>query len=266
MSELIGLLPAAGRGTRLGTIPASKEIMPLGFHPVEASNEAPWKAFTTIESHLRAFALAGVTRVAIVLGKNKFDIVDYLGSGERFGLEIAYLYQETLRGMPFALDIAYPWVGNAHTVFTMPDTLIQPDSTVKRLNDHHRSIGADLTLGLFQTDNPAKFGMVEIEGLAAKDGSGEVVNARIVRFIDKPRRTTLRLMWGLAVWTPVFGAFMNRHLSTLPADRPEYVLSDVFQAAVNSDMKVGHLNLAGSCYNDIGTPEEFQRVVQTLAL
>ena len=253
--ELIGLLPAAGRGTRLGPIPTSKEIMPLGFESIPEKMDA-WRPFTTMESHLRAFAQAGIRRVAIVLGRGKFDIIDYLGSGERFGLEIAYLYQEQLRGMPFALDIAHPWVGAADTVFTMPDTLVQPEDTVTRLNTHHRSSGADLTLGLFATDNPAKFGMVKIDGDGAK--------ARIVQFIDKPKQTTLKLMWGLAVWTPVFGAFMHKHLSTLSADRPEYVLSDVFQAAVDAGMKVAHLDLVGSRYNDIGTPEEFQQVVRAL--
>ena len=260
MTDLIGLLPAAGRGTRLGNIPTSKEIMPLGFHPVSAIDGGGWQTFTTMESHLRAFNAAGVRRVAIVLGKGKFDIVDYLGDGARFGLEIAYLYQERLRGMPFALDIAYPWTGDANTVFTMPDTLIQPESTVSQLNEHHRSSGCDLTLGLFETDNPAKFGMVEISGGSDADTG----HARITRFIDKPKQTTLKLMWGLAIWTPVFGEFMNRHLSKLPVDRPEYVLSDVFQAAVDAGLRVGHLHLADSRYSDIGTPEEYQRVVLSL--
>lgn len=252
--ELVGLLPAAGRGSRLGAIPSSKEIMPLGFHPVDDGESARWKPFTTMEAHLRAHAQAGIRRTIIVLGRNKYDIMDYLGSGERYGLKLSYLFQEALRGMPFALDLARPWAASATTMFSMPDTLIEPTESFALLARHHEARQADVTLGLFPTDNPSKFGMVDI----GADG-------RINRFVDKPKQTRLTLMWGLAVWSPRFAGFMHEYLAHVPADAKETVLSDVFQAAVDAGLHVEPLRLDGASYSDVGTPEEFQGVVQSLA-
>ncbi len=62
MSELIGLLPAAGRGSRLGPIPCSKEIMPLGFQAQTTPDGTIWQPVTAIETHLRALKLAGARR------------------------------------------------------------------------------------------------------------------------------------------------------------------------------------------------------------
>jgi len=257
MSELIGLLPAAGRGSRLGPIPSSKEVMPLGFelcYP-EEDRHAGWRPFTTIESHLHAYRKAGVERVVIVLGSKKTDIMEYLGSGSRYGLHIAYLFQEELRGMPFALDLARPFTHECTTVFSMPDTLIEPHDSIARLSHAHRQVGADLSLGLFETDNPSKFGMVELDN-----------EGRIVRFADKPSATDLRLMWGLAVWSPAFTRFMGDHLADVAKGSPETVLSDILEKALHAGMTVHGVELKGAIYNDIGTPEEFQSVVRKLAL
>ncbi|MFK7963250.1 MAG: NDP-sugar synthase [Burkholderiaceae bacterium] len=254
--DLIGVLPAAGRGSRLGPIPSSKEVMPLGFvrDQVTDAAQAGWKPFTTIEAHLQAFREAGVSRVVVILGHNKYDIMEYLGGGARYGLSISYLFQDELRGMPFALDLAQPWSNGATTLFTMPDTLIEPADSTARLLHSHEQASADLSLGLFETDNPAKFGMVQLD----KEN-------RIVKFVDKPRTTDLRLMWGLAVWSPKFAEFMHERLAKTPLSDKETVLSDIFDEALQAGMHVQGVELKGCTYNDIGTPEEFQRVVGNLA-
>lgn len=254
--NLIGVLPAAGRGSRLGPIPSSKEIMPLGFvrEQAEGDTQNGWKPFTTMEAHLQAFREAGIQKVVVILGHNKFDIMEYLGGGARYGLSISYVFQDELRGMPFALDLAQPWSLGATTVFTMPDTLIEPSDATARLVRSHEHADADLSLGLFETDNPAKFGMVELDS-----------DNRIVRFVDKPHTTDLHLMWGLAVWSPKFASFMHDRLVNTPLSDNETVLSDIFDEALQAGMHVQGVELNGCAYNDIGTPEEFQRVVGNLA-
>lgn len=254
--NLIGVLPAAGRGSRLGPIPSSKEVMPLGFVRGQSVGGAQngWKPFTTIEAHLQAFKDAGIEKVVVILGHNKFDIMEYLGGGARYGLRISYVFQDELRGMPFALDLAQPWSLGATTVFTMPDTLIEPADATARLVRSHEQADADLSLGLFETDNPAKFGMVELDS-----------ENRIVSFVDKPHTTDLHLMWGLAVWSPKFATFMHDRLASTPLTDNETVLSDIFDEALQAGMHVQGVELKGCTYNDIGTPEEFQRVVGHLA-
>ncbi|MEI8306350.1 MAG: sugar phosphate nucleotidyltransferase [Chloroflexales bacterium] len=254
MSEIVGLLPAAGRGSRLGPIPCSKEIMPLGFQP-SASAPLAWQPVTAIETHLNALHQAGARRAVVIIGESKADVVRYVGDGSRYGLATAYVYQQHLRGMPFALSLARPWIGNATTLFSMPDTLITPRDTVARLAEEHRRCGADVTLGLFPTATPQKFGMV------AQD-----VEGRIVRFVDKPAQTDLTLMWGMAAWSPRFADFLDADLAHRPVDGPEVVLSDVFAAALADGLVIRGTVMEGARYHDIGTPEDFQSVVLHLAL
>lgn len=255
MSELVGLLPAAGRGSRLGPIPCSKEIMPLGFEAVAEGGRSPWRPVTAIESHLRALRGAGAGRAVIVIGETKADVVRYVGDGEPYGLPVAYVYQRQLRGMPFALDLARPWLRGATVLFAMPDTLVHPGDTMALLAERHRAGGADVTLGLFHTATPHKFGMVD------RDAAG-----RVRGFVDKPARTHLELMWGLAAWSPRFTEFLHGYLGGLAAGGPECVLSDVFAAGLAAGLRIEGVELAGSAYHDIGTPEDFQAVVRALAL
>ncbi len=258
MKKIVGLFPAAGRGSRLGTIPCSKEIMPLGFQSSNTDNEESkqaWHPVTAIETHLEAFRLAGVQQIGIVVGQAKWDIVRYLGNGMRFGLPIAYFFQEQLHGMPFALDLAYPWVQEATILFSMPDTLITPINAMVNLKERHQASGADITLGLFSTDKPHKFGMVALDEVGG-----------IVDFIDKPRQTKLKFMWGCAAWSANFTQFMHEYLINLPMSNSEVVLSDVFLAALQAGYQFEAFQIEAGHYHDIGTPESFQTAVYDLAL
>ncbi len=255
MNKIVGILPAAGRGSRLGAIPCSKEIMPLGFRSHITTNNQKWRSITTIETHLQAFKVAGVEQAAVIIGGSKFDIVRYLGNGDRHGIPIAYFYQEQLRGMPFALDLPCIWMENKTVLFSMPDTLITPSNIMKELINHHNAQQADVTLGLFPTDAPHKFGMVELDD-----------NGRIIHFIDKPAQSHLKYMWGYAAWSPRFTYFMHDYLTDLPTEGPECVLSDIFSAALQRQLKIESFIASGSHYHDIGTPESFQAAVLEMAL
>ncbi|WP_081752557.1 sugar phosphate nucleotidyltransferase [Kallotenue papyrolyticum] len=254
-TDLVGLLPAAGRGSRLGAIPCSKEIMPLGFQLQAIGDGRHWRPITALETHLKALRCANVTRAAIIISESKADIVRYIGNGERYGISITYLYQQQLSGMPFALDLATSWIGKATTVFSMPDTIIEPIDTMMRVVEQHLTHPADVTLGLFQTTTPHKFGMVEVTS-----------DAVIRRFIDKPLHTDLTLMWGLAVWSPRFTQYMSAFLKSITSSEKEIVLSDIFQAALEGGLTFRGVVLEDARYRDIGTPEDFQAVVYDLAL
>ncbi len=254
MNKLVGILPAAGRGSRLGVIPCSKEIMPLGFHPDSSYHPKHWHPVTTIELHLQAFKGAGVDQTAIIIGGSKFDIVEYLGNGYRYGLSIAYFYQEQLRGMPFAIDIPSDWFQDATVLFSMPDTLITPSSVMADLVEHHYARQSDITLGIFSTLTPQKFGMVDFDE-----------SDRIIDFVDKPTKTHLKYMWGCAAWSPRFSYFMTDYLSKIPQESPECVLSDIFLAALHDGLNIQAFISEGSQYHDIGTPQSFQSAVYEMA-
>ena len=198
---------------------------------------------------------AGAQQVFIILGEGKSDLMRYYGDGTRFATNISYLYQEKLHGMPQAIDLARPWLDDHTVLFGMPDTIIEPDDCFSRLLAFHDQEMADLTLGLFPTTNPSKFGMVELDG-----------GINVIRTIDKPKASNLRLMWGACCWSPRFTALMGEFLGHQEYNGKEVVLGDIFNYALELKLPVKGLVFETGKYIDIGTTSELSAALQQFSL
>lgn len=244
METLIGVVPAGGKASRLAPYPGPKELFPIGWQPYNVNGEVHRRPKVVSQYVIESMIAAGVTRVLIMVGEHKYDILRYYGSGQRYGVSISYLFQEEPSGMVHAIDLAYSWTKGARILFGMPDTIIHPNDAFSLLLHQHRSQPADLTLGLFTTHRPEKFGMVET------DRTG-----RIIAHIDKPRETALTQMWGFAVWDAAFTELIHE-VTNSSAKRGELVLGDVIDEALARDMAmVGH-HFPDGLYIDIGTYDE----------
>src|SRR5262245_49491903 len=103
--ELIGLIPAAGKGVRLG-LPYPKELYPV----IRDNRYKPVAQF--VLDNLKA---AGLRHVVFVVNETKHQLLGYFGNGQRFGCHISYVVQEaangleasTSPGLAHALDSAY---------------------------------------------------------------------------------------------------------------------------------------------------------------
>lgn len=246
MSKIIGLIPAAGRGKRVAPLPCSKELFPIGFFMDTNAKGEIQPAPKAVGSYiLERMAVAGINIVFIVLGEGKWDIPSYFGDGSRFNTKIAYLFQENLWGMPYALNLIRPWLRDDSTVlFGMPDTIWTPQNAFQQLLDAHHKTLADLTLGLFPTKTPERFGMVEFNN-----------EGQLLYVIDKPTQTNLRYMWGIGCWGLKFAEFMDETLQKLSHSHQEIVLGDIFQAALDAGLNIRVLPFENGEYIDIGTPE-----------
>jgi glucose-1-phosphate thymidylyltransferase len=255
MHRLVGLVPAAGHGKRVAFLPCSKELFPIGFAHVGAQNRRELKPRAVGEYLLDRMRIAGVERVLIILSRGKWDIMHYFGDGSRFGLQIAYLFQENVWGMPYALDLARPWLRDEIVLFGMPDTIFRPINAFSKLLIAHQRFSADVTLGLFPTTTPERFGMVEFDN----------DSYRALNIIDKPDKTDLKYMWGIGCWGPVFTKFLHNQLQVLSPPSKEIVLGDIFQAAIEANLKVQVLPFEQGEFIDIGTPDELARAVKRFA-
>jgi glucose-1-phosphate thymidylyltransferase len=146
------------------------------------------------------------------------------------------------------LDQAYPFVKDATVALGFPDMLFDPDEAFTHILKRLRSSESDVTLGLFPTDNPHKTDMVEL------------AEASAVRRIEvKPPATDLELCWGIAAWTPTFSNFMHGYLKSLVETgmpRSEVFMGHVFQAAIDTGLRVEGLQVSDRPFLDIGTPED----------
>jgi glucose-1-phosphate thymidylyltransferase len=256
MSEAIGLIPAAGQAKRISPLPCSKELYPVGFwrYPDEKEGRPKVVCHYLLEK-MRA---AGIVKAYIVLRQGKWDIPAYLQDGAIAGMQVAYLIMNRPFGVPYTLDQAYPFVQDEFIAFGFPDILFQPDEAFSRLLSHQESSQADLTLGLFPAEHFYKVDMVDLD----QEG-------RVQRIIIQPSHSSLRYTWGIAVWTPVFTQFLHDYVIARKVSavaQPELSLGEVFQAAIDKNLRVVAEHVSEEPYLDIGTPDDLVRAVKRFGL
>jgi len=256
MSEkIVGIVPAAGKGSRLAPFPCPKELFPVGYQDFEVNGVHQKRPKVVSQYLIENIIDAGARRILFIVGDGKSDILKYYGNGSKFGIDIAYLYQEELSGMPGALNLAAPWTKDATVIFGMPDTIIEPSNAFSKLIEFHKKSDAVLTLGLFRTSTPGKFGMVETDA-----------DHNVIYTVDKPAATTLSNMWGCACWSPVFTELLSEFLQKNKYTGKEIVLGDVFNYALEKGLCVKGLLFDDGQYIDIGTTDELDSALKKFHL
>jgi glucose-1-phosphate thymidylyltransferase len=245
-AAVIGLLPAAGMGRRLGRHRFIKELFPLTEHKGgELLEPRPVCDFT-----VERMALAGVTRAVVVLAPHKVEILRML-EGDSHGIALAYAVQAKSEGLPHAVRCAAPWLGAADVVLGLPDTLVFPVDALARVRARLGAERADLVLGVFPVDEPERLGPVDL----AADGE-------VRRVLDKPGHREIANSWGVAAWSPRFTDFVCRWDEAEAERRPgERVLGHAFEAARLAGLTVRGELFGGGRMIDIGTPEGLRRAL-----
>jgi glucose-1-phosphate thymidylyltransferase len=246
MAGPLGIVPAGGVGARLSPYRAPKELIQVGYRSVDG-RMLPKAA---VEHVLTAMRDGGVDRAFLVLSPTKLDVFRYLGCGRHLGMDLAYLCQEAVHGMPYALDLATPFVADRTVCMGMPDTIVAPDDCFARLLAFHDATRSDLSLGVFPTETPQALAPVVIEPRSH----------RVLAIVDKPEHPPVANTWGLAVWSPPFTELLHAYVAAeLLGRERELLLSDVFVAAMTAGLAVHALAFTAGEYHDIGTPEGLVR-------
>jgi glucose-1-phosphate thymidylyltransferase len=148
-----GIIPAAGRGSRIQPLAFSKELLPVGSRK-DGQVERP----VAVSEHLVERMLAGgVTKLCFVIAPGKSDILEYYGG--RYGnAEICYVVQEEARGLCDALFRALPFVDPGEVACVgLPDTIWFPRDGFSLLDDR------GLSFLLFPVKEPQRFDAVEFD-------------------------------------------------------------------------------------------------------
>jgi dTDP-glucose pyrophosphorylase len=235
-----GIVPAAGRGSRIQPLAFSKELLPVGSRRNGAGDRPVAVSEYLIERMLRA----GVTKLCFVISPGKSDILEYYGG--RIGhADICYAVQPTPAGLCDALFRALPFIAADELVLSgLPDTIWFPEDALCKLPDD------PLSFLLFPVEHPELFDAVELD---------ERSRVRHVHVKVAPARTP---------W--VWGAFKARArvLSELfalwnePGRRDEY-----FGTLVNAYLARGNTALgvpAGEAYVDVGTLHGYREASRLL--
>jgi glucose-1-phosphate thymidylyltransferase len=252
--RIVGLLPAAGYATRLGPLPCSKEIYPIGSLP----NPDGGTARPKVVSHylLEKMRYAGIDQAYFILRDGKWDIPAHFKDGAPVDMHLGYLLVTVPYGAPWTLDAAYPFVRDSLVALGFPDILFSADDAYSKLIEHQQRSGADVVLGLFPADQPQATDMVAVED-----------HDRITQVTPKPLHTTLTHTWGIALWTPAFTEFMHDYLARLPVptkETAELFVGHVIQAGIDRGLRVEGISVSDAPFLDIGVPDNLARALRKL--
>jgi dTDP-glucose pyrophosphorylase len=239
--DFVGLIPAAGKGVRLG-LPYPKELYPI----IRENRYKPISQFV-----LDNLITASVQHIVFVINETKHQLIGYFGNGRRFGCEISYVVQEqsnegeksTSPGLANALDSAYHLTRGKTVFFGMADTIMQPVDVFKRAYEQ-LTPEDDVALVLFPTQRPEKFGMVRT------DASDNVIVIN-----DKPKQTDLTEMWGCIIWKPSFTEFLHKQVALGISD-----FAIIMNTSIQEGFRFRGVHIENGLYIDLGTYDEIMEM------
>jgi dTDP-glucose pyrophosphorylase len=236
-----GIIPAAGRGSRIQPLAFSKELLPVGSRVLNDTQRPCAVSEYLIERMIRG----GADKVCFVIGAGKSDIMEYFG-GEFGSADLVFVVQPQSAGLCDAIFRAHPLISDDECVCVgLPDTVWFPDTGLAELPDD------ELAFLLFPVERPEVFDAV------ALDDRDRVVEIRV----KQPNPGT-NWIWG-AFKMPgrIFHALRSLWLER--ERRDEY-----FGTLVNEYLKRGGTAIGckvGHAYVDVGTLDGYRAAMLMLS-
>ena len=241
MSVRWGIIPAAGRGTRIQPLAFSKELLPVGTRH-DGKVERP----RAVSEHLLDRMLAGgVNRVCFVISPEKADIFRYFGA--RIGdAPICYVVQQNPSGLCDALFSALPFVAPDDQIcIGLPDTVWFPVEGFEFLPD------GQFSFLLFPVARPEFFDAV------VTDHDGNVQEIQV-----KQQNAASEWVWGAFKLTGRH--FSDLHQLWLKRGRAdEYIGTLVNAYLADGGGAIGVKR--GDVYVDVGTLNGYREAVRVLS-
>lgn len=236
--DLIGVIPAAGVGKRLYPFSKAvpKEIYPILGKPV-------------IEHAIENLKVGGVKKVFLVVGFQKGSLMDYIGNGAHFDVDVAYIYQMKRRGLGHAILQGRSWIKSTFLVL-LGDSFIEPKEDVNELVNLHKKEKPVATVMLFEVDDPTGYGIVKMRSLENRHGviEGMIEKPTLEEAKEYAINGKYYAICGFYVFEPGIFKYIEK---TKPGAKNEVQITDSMQLAIQNGEKICGLVLKGR-YLDIG--------------
>jgi glucose-1-phosphate thymidylyltransferase len=124
-----GVIPAAGRGSRIQPLAFSKELLPL----TRRAQDGAQQPCAVSELLMQRMVRAGADKICMVIGPGKSDILEYHGHAYE-GALLTYVVQPEPAGLCDALFRAEPLIASTeHVLVGLPDTVWFPEDALLEL-------------------------------------------------------------------------------------------------------------------------------------
>jgi dTDP-glucose pyrophosphorylase len=237
---VLGIVPAAGAGSRFQPLAFSKEMLPVGSSLDERGIERP-KAVS--EFLVERMLHAGADRICFVISPEKTDIIPYYARHPA-ARQFCYVVQEQPRGLCDALFRAVQVLRDDDEVLIgLPDTVWFPIEGFRLLPE------GQLSFLLFPVDEPQRF-----DAVITRQGIVTEIQVKV----NQPRTN-----WVWGAFRMPGTTFRALHaLWSEPERGDEYV-----GTLVNAFLRRGGRALgvqAGDRYYDVGTVDGYRAAIDAL--
>ena len=233
---------AAGRGERLQplTLSLPKALVPVGWRD--------GKLALLIEILLNQVKRCGICEVIIVVGYLKEEIMNFVGDGRRFDVNVSYIFQETLGGEAAALY---------QTKFLLDDLVLALDcdnfisdyNYLKRLVEYHDRKKPLVTIGVAKVKDARKYAIAKLDE-----------NNRLLDIVEKPKQKNkwqnLAKMGCYVCQKEIFSWNIDVCLSR----NGEYTTTQLFKHLIRNGYRIESFPYKG-VYADVGSWESLRTIM-----
>jgi glucose-1-phosphate thymidylyltransferase len=231
-----GLILGGGLGTRLRPITHTgpKQLIPIANKPV---------LYYGIED----MKDAGIKDIGIIVGYTEErikKIVDSIGDGFRWGVNIHYIEQDAPRGIAHAIGIAEDFIAGDDFVVHLGDNIFKEG--IKKNIEYFKKSGAHACLILSESETPEKF------GVAVTNEKGDVIEVE-----EKPIKPKTNLViTGLYFFKSDIFKFIKE---LKPSARGELEITHAVQKMIESKNHKVISRVIEGWWDDTGTAESVLR-------
>jgi len=230
-----GLIPAAGKGTRMEpfTNAYPKELLPVGEKAV-------------IHHAIEDMKEAGITDICIVVGWKQHAIMDYLGSGEELGVQLTYVVQDERDGLAGAVKSAEHYIKGEDFAVVLGDNYVDDKNALGDLIKFHNVEGFDATIGTFRPGDVTSYGVLDV-------GEDNKVKGMVEKPSEDEAPSNIAISGMYVFDSKIFDAIDRVEKGA----GDEYQLTDAIDILRQDFDNVGYKDILGTRI-DVGTPERLR--------
>ncbi|AEO93568.1 gp309 [Bacillus phage G] len=228
MTKYKGIILAGGMGSRLMPLTdiVNKFLLPVYNKPL-------------IEYSIDSLKQAGITEIAVILGrKSAGHTIEYLKSGQKYGVNFTYFFQEEPLGVAHALSYAEGFAGNDPVVVMCADNIIYDE--IDKFTDSYSS-GAFISCKHFdEVEQLQRFAVLKFDE-----------NKKVISLEEKPKVPQSNFAFtGVQIYDNQIWDIIK---TLKPSDRGEYEITHVLNEYINREQF--SYDLLEDEWVDAGTPE-----------
>lgn len=237
------IILAAGMGTRLApyTIGIPKPLVPISMNK---------GIKVVIERLIEQLLHAGIKDIFVVVNYKKDSIMDYLGNGSRFGVNIAYIFQETLQGQVDAMYLCRAFIDDDFVV-TDGDNYYEDMDIFSSVIEAHKQSKAFATINTTRVANARMFAILK------RDNKNNLLD-----IVEKPKAN---VYWENLAKLGII--VFDKEIFTIEKEAAksefgDYSTTQLLKHLAKSGKVVKVVDIKGA-FTDIGTWDSYEKFMQS---